>query len=269
MLSSSAQNNGPVSHLAALVAEWRAEARPLFIADEVRLHDTTHGEIIAFVFVYTDTQTASRFADEASQIRAEMRLGDGERLFKGSDLYGGRQRARHDALRAYVENAIARCPCVVRVTTTSKTITRYTALAPGGIRRLSPDPTGTLAHLTGRELVPFMNMLKVAAGSQRLGAEQVDVLVDRSAQLGLAPLQLGIPEDDYAYLGPGTLNEQGDGSPAEFQSPCRFHLICPPKKSAFRDLSLLADAVAYRIRPKLGEWSDPLRSQDFIVDVIT
>lgn len=99
--------------------------------------------------------------------------------------------------------------------------------------------------IRGPELVPFMNMLKVVSNAHELGAVQVDVLLDRSAQLELDHKQLGVLEEHGCLVGPGELNKQADGTPAALQCPSCFLLIAPAKPGSFRDLLLLPDGIAY------------------------
>jgi hypothetical protein len=256
-----------IGFLERLMTDWRAGVRPLIIADEVRKDDPLHKEIVAFVFVCTDTRTATQFADEATEIRGRLSPPLSESLIKGSHLFGAKPRPELDEFRVFVESAIVKCPIVVRVTTTSQTITRYKTIAPGGIRRETANAVRGFAPVIGRELVPLMNMLKVVATAMKVGEAQVDVLLDRSFNLGLDPGQLGIGEDDIAVFGPGTFNAAAGGSPAAFNCPSSFQLICPPKHSAFRDLLLLPDAVAYRMRPLLPSMADELSRTAFRVDV--
>jgi len=252
--------------LSLLVADWRASARPLIIADEVRYPDTEFGEIIAFVLVCTDTQRASEAADAASAIRARMLPEHAEQLFKGAHLYGSKDRPHLNELRSWLEATIGQCAAVLKVTTTSQTVTRYRSIAPGGIRRQDG-----LANVEGRELVPFLNMVKLAATAMKAGPTQVDVLLDRSFKLGLDPGQLRISEDQIAIFEPepgepGTFNTTRGGAPALYVCPSSFRLICPPKHGPFRDLLLLPDAIAYRMRPGLKLLHDELARVDFQVD---
>lgn len=254
--------------LSDLVADWVQSARPLMIVDEVRAPHPALREIVAFVIVCTDTRTAVNLADTASRLREAMRPHDGVAVIKGSDLYGNRTRRHHDPFRRYVTDALSASTAIVRVATTSPTITRYLTLSPGGIRREAGDAATTLSPIRGRELVPLMNMVKAAATALGIGATQVDVVVDRSAQLGLAPDQLGIAVGDLAVLGPSTLNVRGDGSPAEFSCPASFRFLSTAEETSFRDLLLLPDAVGYAMRSSLASLASQLATKDFIVDVL-
>jgi hypothetical protein len=232
--------------LAELATDWYQAARPLLLIDEVRVPDSTAGDIVSFVVLGTDTRVAHGLATAASEIRGRAGGADGASLIKGSGLFGQRRRRAHDPFRDYVLDALRRCASRTRVTTSGSVLKRYELLAPGGIRlEAAPGEQAPVERIRGRELVPVMNTLKIVANTEGFGATQVDVLLDRSALLGLDPGQLGVSRDGVMILGPGEFNLQADGSPAAYQCPSRFRLICPPKRSAFRDLLLLPDALAY------------------------
>lgn len=247
--------------LAQLAADWRASARPMILADEVRYPDVAHGEIIAFVFLCTNTRDAAEAADAATEIRGRMLPKHSAQLFKGSHLFGNKVRPHLNELRSFVETTIGKCAAVVKVTTTARTITRYRSIAPGGIRRQDGA-----SDVDGRELVPFLNMIKLTATAMKAGATQVDVLLDRSFNLGLDPGQLGMADNQIAIFDPDTFNVTRSGARASFICPSSFRLICPPKLSAFRDLLLLPDAIAYRMRPGLPQLRDELSRVAFRVD---
>ena len=77
------------------------------------------------------------------------------------------------------------------------------------------------------------------------GNVQVDVLVDRSRQLGLDPKTLGVPPGTFQIFGPGTLNQVSGDSPASLICPTRFRIISAPEEGPLRDLLMIPDAVAY------------------------
>jgi hypothetical protein len=250
-----------------LVEEWRSQGRPLFLVDEIRDHDAELGEIVSFILLLVNSQLATRFADNASRLRELMPAADGQALIKGASLYGDRRRPFHDELRCHIRAVVERSS-VVRYTTSSQVLTRYNALAPGGIRPVVNEGAAPMAPIRGRELVPLMNALKVAALRYGLGAVQVDVLLDRSAQLGLDHGRLGQPKENGWLLGPGGLNEH-DGRPAACQCPSRFLFVAPPQRGPFRDLLLLPDAVAYATwkKGRLAAHRDRVAAgEDFPVD---
>jgi hypothetical protein len=256
--------------LARLAADWYQAARPLLLVDEVRLPDAAVGDVVSFVVIGTDTRLAHEFASLASEIRDGASAADGASLIKGSALFGQRRRRAHDPFRSYVLDALRRCASRTRVTTSGSVLKRYESLAPGGIRlEGAPGEQVPVDAVRGRELVPVMNALKVVANTQGFGATQVDVLLDRSAQLGLDPAQLRLSPDAVVILGPGEFNLQGDGSAASYHCPSQFRLICPPKRGAFRDLLLLPDALAY-LTLRNGSISQPRRmlaaGEEFVIE---
>jgi len=265
-----APESDAVDRLAELAGDWYQAARPLLLVDEVRIPDAAAGDIVSFVVLGTDTRLAHNFATTASAIRDRASPADGASLIKGSALFGQRRRRAHDPFRRYVLDALRKCARRMRVTTSGSVLRRYELLAPGGIRlEAVPGEQVPVEAIRGRELVPVMNALKIVANKQGFGATQVDVLLDRSAQLGLDPAQMGVSREGVMILGPGEFNLQADGSPASYHCPSQFRLICPPKRSAFRDLLLLPDALAY-LTLRTGSVSQPrgrlAGGEDFVLE---
>jgi len=233
--------------LAQLRSEWTNTRRLLFLVDEVRSPHSCGalGGLVSFVLVGTTAQEAAAYADEMSVLRDQLRNpADAKAWIKGTDLYG-KNRAKHDAIRARVGRAVADSfPGILRWSTSSSALKQVEALAPCGIQPVR-ESGDAMTAIRGRELWLLMTMVKHAANHVGIGPDQIDVLVDRSAQLGLDPHLLGEPKDQNFILGPGELNQQADGSPASYHCPSRFRFIAPTKPGPFRDLSLLPDAVAY------------------------
>jgi hypothetical protein len=229
-----------------LIEDWRAAARPLLIVDEIRPDGSAPGEqFVATVFVETDTRTAVRWAETALAVRDGLGQAR-DKCFKGSSLYGSRRRPSHEAMREHVRSVLTEARGAFRVTTTNRILDDHPSRR-GGIRAVPATPKDQL-HVTavrGRELVPLMNTIKVIAAVRNLGDVQVDVLVDRSRQLGLHPTDLGVPLDTIQMFGPDTLNHVSDGSPASLISPTRFRIISAPEEGRLRDLLMIPDVVAY------------------------
>lgn len=232
-----------------LIEDWRAAARPLLIVDEIRPNGTTEGEqLVATLFVETDTRTAVRWAEAALTVRDQLARPARDKCFKGSTLYGSRQRRSHEPMREYVRTALNEARGAFRVTTTNHILKDHPSKR-GGIRAVPATPKDQLRvdAIRGDELVPLLNTIKVIASGRNLGDIQVDVLVDRSSQLGLDPTILGVPPDTIQILGPDTLNQTSDGSPASLICPTQFRIISAPEEGRLRDLLLIPDAVAYKL----------------------
>jgi hypothetical protein len=255
--------------LPRLVAEWNSFARPLLLVDEIRRDASEPGvQITSFFFLGTDTRTACAFGDESAEVRDRLSQTAQETLIKGASLYGSRKRASHEGFREYVRRSFSRCTALT-VTTSSAVTTRYTHLAPGGIRGVRADAPGSPPiDFRGRELVPLLNSLKVVALHRGYGPVEVDVIIDRSKMFGLDPASYGLPADQWLIFEPDTFNIQADGSPASVICPSRFRLICPPKRSAVRDLMLLPDAAAYLLQAHetmSEEVTAVMAGEDFVV----
>ena len=239
---------GALDGLSDFQRDWVQSARPLLLVDEVRYKDERiAGEVVTFAFLETDTARAYDFAANAQALRG-LHLDEGHRevVFKGSVLYGSRARRSHDPFREYVTASVGACRTAFFLTTTSAVLKRYETLAPGGIRA---DPgfgeTRGPSKVMGPELVPVMNMTKVVALRRSFGPVQIDVLLDRSARLGIDPRQRALEDSRFESFGPGEFNETSSGAPAAVLCPTRFRLVAGDDDSGFRDLLLLPDAVAY------------------------
>jgi hypothetical protein len=229
-----------------LIEDWRTAARPLLVVDEIRPDGTTPGEqFVATVFVETDTRTAVKWAETALAVRDELAQAR-DKCFKGSSLYGSRRKSSHGPMREHVRAVLNEARGAFRVTTTNRVLENHPS-GRGGIHAVPATPKDQLRveAVRGAELVPLMNSIKVIAAARNLGDVQVDVLVDRSRQLGLDPKVLGVSPDTIQMFGPDTLNHLSDGSPASLISPTRFRIISAPEEGRLRDLLMIPDVVAY------------------------
>jgi hypothetical protein len=235
--------------MADFIGDWRSAARPLLIVDEIRPEGSVAGEqLVSTVFVETDTRTAVKWAETALGIRDALAPAAREKCFKGATLYGSRQRSSHEPMREYVRAVLQECRAGFRVTTSNHVLRGHTS-AKGGIRPVPATEADRLqvTAVRGPELVPLLNAVKVISMRRSLGAVQVDVLVDRSRQLGLDPKTLGVPADTIQLFGPETLNETSDGSESSLVCPSRFRIVSAPEEGRLRDLLLIPDAVAYQL----------------------
>ena len=236
--------------MADFIEDWRAAASPLLIVDEIRPDGNATGEqLVSTVFLETDTRTAVRWAESALTIRDELAPTARETCFKGRTLYGSRQRRSHEPMRNYVRAALRECRSGFLVTTSNHVLRGHES-ARGGIRPVPATDQDRLLvnEVRGPELVPLLNSIKVIAVRRNLGHVQIDVLVDRSKQIGLDHNVIGVPKDTIQVFGPGKLNATSDGSPSSLISHSRFRIIATPEEGRLRDLLLLPDAVAYQVQ---------------------
>lgn len=138
--------------------------------------------------------------------------------------------------------------------TTNIHIQNWDRVFVGGIdTQPAAGETRMAREVNGPELVPMMNRVKQIALNSTFVDVQVDVLIDRSRQLGLEAASGGLNEDQFETLGPGPLNSSPDGSPSTILCPNTFRFISVSEKGPFRDLLLLPDAVSYIAN--LGDFS--------------
>jgi len=229
-----------------LIEDWRTAARPLVIVDEIRPDGSTPGEqFVATVFVETDTRTAVRWAETALAVRDELAQAR-NKVFKGAGLYGSRRRPSHEPMRKHLRAVLKEAQGAFRVTTTNRILEGHPS-GHGGIRLIPATPKDQLqvTAVRGAELVALMNTIKVIATVRNLGDVHVDVLVDRSRQLGLDTKTLGVPPDTIQMFGPDTLNHLSGGSAASLICPTRFRIISASEEGPLRDLLMIPDVVAY------------------------
>jgi hypothetical protein len=225
-----------------LYDEWIASPdRPVLLVDETREHAPSgHGEFILFTSVQLNVEVLNvflnRMQDERSNLPKEMR----DNSIKGKNLFGNRVPPRYDPIAAAARDTLRRADAIVRLLTTSKHIKDTKLRLSGKITSCSGEV------ISGPELVPVLNFLKWVAVNICPEPRQVDVVIDRSQQLGLDPRQLGIKEEKFSVLGPGYLNTATGGGPTSLICSSLLRIIAGSDDlSGLRDLLLLPDAAGY------------------------
>ncbi|SRR5713226_2927278 len=164
---------------------------------------------------------------------------------KGRRLFGERRSRRHEGLRQYVCECIRSSLGLDVLGTSSVTLTNLAANTRGGMRTVAAaDEARTEGFVFGRELVPLLNLLKRVANDAGIQG-RVDIILDRSHQLGLDPSDRGLAADEFETFGPGDLNALASGAAANIQSNCSFRIVSVSDEGSFRNLVLLPDAVGY------------------------
>ncbi len=229
------------------VDDWRSAARPLFIVDEIRPDGDCKGEqLVATVVVETDTRSAVDWAEKALGLRDQLPAQARGKCFKGKDLYGSKRSRSREPMRGYLSEVVGKCRSGFVLTTSNRILQGHPS-GVGGIRAVPATEKDRLSIATvqGPELVPLLNVVKTIASHRSLGDVQVDVLVDRSKQLGLDPQKLGVPKDAVQFFGPSTFNETFRGEASSLLCPTRFRLIVLSESGPLKDLLLIPDAIAY------------------------
>ena len=213
--------------------------RPLLIIDETRIPCPNAGEMIIFCIIQTTVKKAYNYSLKIDKIREKLNSAQRAAVYKGSDLFGSTQRNSHQPLRACVSEELARAENIVYFIIHNSVLSENTNSKTGGF--VACDENGAPTTVYGRELLPICNVVKQVANEQNFGTTQVDVLLDRSAQLGLAPKQMGISNDKFQLIGPTIFN--GCDS--------LFRIFSVSEKGISKDLLLLPDSAAYNIRKKI------------------
>lgn len=162
-------------------------------------------------------------------------------VFKGKKLFGSSQQKFHEPYRNYVVDKLKSAEKLSFMLTTSTNLNGLYSSLDGGIKS-EIDPTD---KIEGRELLPFLSCLKQIVKDRALSNPHIDVLVDRSFNLGLDPSQRKIQHDQFQIIGPGTLNVLSDGSQAALQVPNEFLFVSTKEEGGFSDLLVLPDSLAY------------------------
>ncbi len=258
-----------------LIGDWANNNRPLLIVDEIRPDDLKRprAQFCIYTAVVTDTSTAVEIGWSGAGLRelwvpAENR----DRAFKGRHLFGNKPRLEHEPIRNFFFAAMSTCAATATLTTDSGVLRADRKRVRGGIRAEPATPEqGPSRDVRGTELVMFMNLIKCVATDWFPGADQVEVLVDRSAQLGLDPAmrRLGtgkidpstqpvrdpsssdVVDEVVEVFGPDHLNTAPGGRQSEFLCESRFRIVSSPETGMFADLLMLPDAVGY-LRQKAG-----------------
>ena len=217
---------------------WVNQPRPLYIVDECRQPKPGGGEYILFSFIQTDTASAVQWATEAHSIKSTMTQKELPTVLKGKNLFGSRQQQFHDPYRNFVKEKIKQCKQISFLLIDSALLPTIVATAPSGITLLDRDPTKEVSKATGRELSPFLNCIKAITVDRKLSDPVIDILVDRSFQLGLDPASRKISHDQFQLIGPGIL------TPA---LKTEFLFVSTGEAGGFADLLVLPDSLAYML----------------------
>jgi hypothetical protein len=228
-----------------LYDEWMANpARLVLLVDETRSPVLHEREFVAFYCVpllARDACEVLRLVDDARVL-----LDEPDTSFKCKDLL------HHSALNRYGELAALVCGRI-RATQNSfvamTTQRRLDELEKANLRArfafadAEPDRP---AVLKGRELLVPSLIVREIAVRLALGDVQVDVVVDRSQQLGLDGGTRLLQPGTFEVLGPGRLDRGPGGKPLEPSCETSFRWIAAGDNVAgFRDLLLLPEMLGY------------------------
>lgn len=232
-----------------LVTEWEADPRPVFILDEIRPDDDKKPgqQFVVYTAVIVDSRQAAEIGRQGQVVRGGLRHSQQRTVaFKGKMLFGARRRPAHEAVRQFFNWALGQCRAVATLVTTNVVLRDDASRVVGGIDgQPGPGETRRAGPVRGPELVGVLNMLKKAACDVTPSAPRVDVVLDRSRQLGLDANSRDLPDGHVETFGPGLLNTAPGGGASEFICPSEFLLLSAPERGFLADLLLLPDAIGY------------------------
>jgi len=226
----------------------------VLLVDEVRFSRNEvaqHGQTVLFAVVCTRARTLVSTMVALRAARDAFTAQRDRPRFKGRRIFAKPAKPRYRRHRVVIGGAIFDAELVLRYATT----TDYLADAATSPTRLTDGTT-----ISGEEFPLLLLILKEAANRLNAGEEVVDVLVDRSTQLGIHPQQHGITTEQFQmYVAPaGSLNTTTVGTRATVTSPSGFRIIAIGEETLeLGDVLLLPDSAAYLSRaigiPLLGD----------------
>lgn len=105
--------------------------------------------------------------------------------------------------------------------------------------------------LEGRELSTMIHLILKMAIHLKIGPKRVDVIIDRSEQVGMAPKKRHLPVGLMEVFGPGRLDIRPGGGQASLGCPAMFRLIADSDEGPFRDLLILPDLYGYLVNREM------------------
>lgn len=257
-----------------LVEVWQENPeRHVFVIDEARFDSTDvgrPGETVVFAVVCTRASALLDSLIELERVRTDFPPQAMRPKFKAKKIFGGGEGGFYAGHRKAIRSALRSAGPICRYATTTPHLLGL---------KISPTRLTDGTTIEGREFPVLQLMMKEAANKVGAGTEEVDVLVDRSAQLGLDPNQhlLGSGQFQMFVAGKVSLNVCSDGSTSAVCSPAGFRIIAIGEETlSLGDILLLPDTVAYLTRgstiPSLSDARiptgvvpfDPISGVDFL-----
>jgi hypothetical protein len=121
--------------------------------------------------------------------------------------------------------------------------------------------------LEGRELSMMIHLILKMAIDLKIGSKQVDVIIDRSEQVGMVPKKRRLPVGLMEVFGPGRLDIRPGGGQASLECSAMFRLIADSDEGPFRDLLILPDFYGYLVNRKMkhAEWYSALLKETVLL----
>lgn len=231
----------------SIVTEWsKFPSRKIFIVDETRIPDPSVGQVIVFTCICDEAGKILACMSKASALREALPMQSQKVVIKGQSLLGSRAKKSTNPFLVYALEAIRGAKKVAFVTATSKHLREDSWIGSAKITpSVDSDGIASSNVVSGPELGLLLTFIKQVANDLGATNEQIDVIIDRSAQLGFDPNQRGISREQFEVFGPGTFNKNSSGDNAKLQCPAHFKIITNSDQGIFRDLLLLPDVAGY------------------------
>lgn len=100
--------------------------------------------------------------------------------------------------------------------------------------------------IEGRELNTVIHLILKMAVDHKISSRVVDVVLDRSDQMGMSQGKRRLANGVFEVLGPARLDVRPDGTQASLSSPALFRLIAGSDEGAFRDLLMLPELYGHQ-----------------------
>jgi hypothetical protein len=222
--------------------EWADDPnRPIFLVDETRRPIYEAGdEIILYTCVALNGRAAHSIMQAAQQARTT------HESFKGRDIM--RPEVQRDSARVISVwcRSLQFIEDIKIAATTGKGQKKISKNAKARFTLISDQSCSKLPRiLEGRELSTMIHLILKMAIDLKISGGQVDVIIDRSEQFGMAPRKRRLPNDVMEVFGPDRLDVRPGGSQASLKCPAMFRLIADSDEGPFRDLLILPDCYGY------------------------
>jgi len=222
--------------------EWADDPKRLiFLIDETRRPIYEVGdEIILYTCVALNGQAAH------SIMKAIQRARTTDEPFKGRDIVRPEVQRNSAPVISVWCQSLHLVEDVKIVATTGKGQKKISKSAKARFN-LVPDQSGSRRPriLEGRELGTMIHLILKMAIDLKISGGQVDVIIDRSEQFGMATKKRRLPNDVMEVFGPSRLDARPGGSQASLKCPAMFRLIADSDEGPFRDLLMLPDFYGY------------------------
>ena len=225
---------------------WLANpGRRLMVIDEVRFPTAKTGvacERLVYVVVCLRASAVVSFIHDTDDYRATLPEQDRRRKLKAKNIL---TKPSYKRFRRVIGLALAQSELVQRYATSSQYLLNVDGAAPGPAARLTD---GT--EVDGHEFRMLQLVVKHAANVWMAGSEHVDVIVDRSSQLGMTLRQRGKEDQQVGFesfhVSAGGLSVTSTGTQADTVSDATFTIYAVGEETPqFGDALLLADSAGY------------------------